>query len=113
MKASAIAWTILLLVLVCGCEGPQGSSGPAGPTGPPGPQGAKGEQGAPGNLAIRMVSDPCPDRCTLSCSDNERVLNAYVVRGSRAPNPTGEQTVDFNNKGARGAGPAVIFCIPK
>ena len=116
MKAFAIALVILLPVCLSGCEGqegPTGPRGPAGPQGPAGPLGAQGEQGAPGNLAIRAVSDPCPQSCTLSCSDNERVLNAYVVGRSKAPIHTSEQTVDFDNRGARGAGPATIFCIPK
>jgi hypothetical protein len=113
---SKLTLGILLSIFLVGCEGqegPSGPRGPAGPQGPPGPQGPQGEQGAPGNLAIRAVSDPCPQSCTLSCSDNERVLNAHVVGRSKAPIHTSEQTVDFDNRGARGAGPAVIFCIPK
>jgi Collagen triple helix repeat (20 copies) len=116
MKASAIALVILLTVCLSGCEGqegPTGPRGPAGPQGPTGPQGSQGEQGIPGILAIRAVSDPCPQSCTLTCSDNERVLNAYVVGRSKAPIHTSEQAVDFDNRGARGAGPAMIFCIPK
>jgi Collagen triple helix repeat (20 copies) len=113
---SKLTLAILLSIFLVGCEGqegPSGPRGPAGPQGPLGPQGPQGEQGAPGNLAIRAVSDPCPQSCTLSCSDNERVLNAHVVGRSKAPIYTSEQTVDFDNRGARGAGPAVIFCIPK
>jgi len=116
MKVYAIIGATLLGVFICGCEGSQGSAGPpgaTGPQGPPGSQGTQGKQGEPGNLAIRIVSDPCPQRCTLSCSDNERVLNAYVVRSSKAPSYTSEKTVDFNNRGASGAGPAVVACIPK
>ena len=116
MKAFAIALAVLLSAFLWGCEGQEGPTGPRGPGGPQGPagtQGSQGEQGAPGNLAIRAVSDPCPQSCTLSCSDNERVLNAYVVGRSKAPIHTSEQTVDFDNRGARGAGPATIFCIPK
>lgn len=116
MKATATIAAILLVVFLWGCSGPEGSagpSGPIGPQGPPGPQGTQGEQGPSGNLAIRIVSDPCPQHCTLSCLENERVLNAYVVRGSKAPSYTSEQAVDFNDRGAHGAGPAIVFCIPK
>jgi hypothetical protein len=116
MQASALGLAILLSAFVLGCEGqegPSGPRGPAGPQGPVGPAGSPGEKGDPGNLAIRVVSDPCPQRCTLSCAENERVLNAYVVGGSSNPIHTNEQTVDFDNRRSRGAGPALIFCIPK
>lgn len=116
MKVSPIALALLLSAFLSGCEGqegPSGPRGPAGPQGPPGPQGSQGEQGAPGNLAIRGVSDPCPQLCTLRCAENERVMNAYVVGASKTPIYTNEQTVDFDNRRARGAGPAFIFCVPK
>jgi collagen triple helix repeat protein len=116
MRKTAIGFAILFLIVLSGCEGQEGPSGPRGPAGPPGPagpQGSQGEQGTPGNLAIRAVSDPCSQRCTLSCSENERVLSAYVVRGSKVPKYTTEQSVDFENRNASGAGPAMIFCIPK
>jgi hypothetical protein len=116
MRTTAIGFAILLSVVLSGCEGQEGPTGPRGPAGPPGspgPQGPAGEQGPAGNLAIRTVSDPCPQRCTLSCSENERVLSAYVVRGSKVPKYTTEQSVDFDNRSTPGAGPAMIFCIPK
>jgi hypothetical protein len=116
MKMFVSLAAILLSIFLLGCEGPEGpvgSEGQRGPKGDQGPKGEKGESGAPGNLAIRTVSDPCPQRCTLVCEANERVLSAYVVRSSRAPIYTGEQSVEFNNRGTRGAGPAVIFCVPK
>jgi hypothetical protein len=112
MRTSASLAAVLLSVFLYGCEGPQGPVGPQG-EGKQGPQGEKGEQGPPGNLAIRTESAPCPQSCTLSCRDNERLLSAYVVRSSRAPIYTSEQSVEFNNRGTRGAGPAVILCIPK
>jgi len=111
MKVSAAL--VLLPILLCGCfEGPQGPVGPPGPAGPQGPTGPQGDQGLPGNLAIRTVSQPCLPSCTLSCSDNERVLSAYVVRGSKPIRYTSEQTVDFG-RGTPGAEQAVIFCVPK
>jgi len=113
VKAVALVTSFLLPVLLCGCEGSQGPVGPAGPQGQQGAQGPKGEQGPPGAVTIRTVSDPCTERCTLRCGDNERVLQAYVVNGGRPPTYTSEQSVDFNNRGTRNAGPAVIFCIPK
>lgn len=115
MRMSACL-SVLFSIFLCGCEGPQGPVGPQGgpgPEGKQGPQGEKGEQGAPGNLAIRTESAPCPQACTLSCRDDERLLSAYVVQSSRAPVYASEQSVEFNNRGMRGAGPAVIFCIPK
>ena len=116
MTAFVSLGAILLSIFLLGCEGPEGPvgvEGQRGPKGDQGPQGEKGEPGAPGNLAIRSVSDPCPQRCTLNCEATERVLSAYVVRSARVPIYTGEQSVEFNNRGARGAGPAVIFCVPK
>jgi hypothetical protein len=71
----------------------------------------KGEQGPPGILAIRTISNDCPQRCTLACNENERVLSAYVMGSSRSPIITNEQSVAFS--GVRGTGPAVVFCIPK
>jgi hypothetical protein len=114
MKLYAVA-AIALAALLCGCSGdePAAQAGPAGPQGPQGPQGEKGEQGPPGNGGIRVVSDPCPKRCTLACSDNERVLNAYVVKGAGIVAHTSEQSIDFDTRRQAGAGPALIFCIPK
>jgi hypothetical protein len=113
MKLYAVA-AIALAALLCGCSGdePAAQAGPAG-QGPQGPQGEKGEQGPPGNGGIRVVSDPCPKRCTLACSDNERVLNAYVVKGAGIVTHTSEQSIDFDTRRQAGAGPALIFCIPK
>ena len=116
MKVLASLAAILVLVFLFGCEGPEGPAGPEGqwgPKGEPGSRGQSGEPGSPGNLAIRTVTNPCPQRCTLTCNENERVLGAYVVRSGRALIYTSEQSVEFNNRGAPGAGPAVIFCIPK
>jgi hypothetical protein len=120
MKLYAVA-AIALAALLCGCSGdepaaqagPAGPQGPQGQQGPQGPQGEKGEQGPPGNGGIRVVSDPCPKRCTLACSDNERVLNAYVVKGAGIVTHTSEQSIDFDTRRQAGAGPALIFCIPK
>ena len=118
MKPYASIAALALSALLCSCSGdqPAGQAGPPGPPGaqgPQGPQGEKGEQGAPGNVAIRTVSDPCPKRCTLTCSDNERVLNAYVVKGAGVVTHTTEQSIDFDTRRQVGAGPAIIFCIPK
>ena len=82
-----------------GAGRPDRSSGAGGTSGAGRNSGVQGEQGAPGNLAIRAVSDPCPQSCSLSCSENERVLNAYVVGRSKAPMHTSEQTVDLDNPG--------------
>jgi hypothetical protein len=115
MKLYASIAAIAFTVFLCGCSGdqPAAQAGPAGPQGPQGPQGEKGEQGTPGNAGIRTVSDPCPKRCTLTCSENERVLNAYVVKGAGTVTHTSEQSVDFDARRQAGAGPALIFCIPK
>jgi hypothetical protein len=102
-----------LSVWLYGCEGPGGQAGPPGPKGEQGPTGEAGPPGAPGNLPIRTVSNPCSQRCTLSCEENERVLSAFVVKGGRAPLYSSERSVEFNNRGMRDAGPAVIFCVPK
>jgi hypothetical protein len=119
MKGLMTLVMTLIAVMLCGCEGPQGPAGPQGPRGEAGPQGErgaqgeKGEQGPAGNLAIRTIRDDCAKRCTLTCDDNERILSAYAVGSSRAPIVTSEQSVAFNNSGIRGAGPAVVLCIPK
>jgi len=118
MKPHAFIAAAALAALLCGCSGSQpeaqaGPPGPAGPQGPQGPQGEKGEPGPPGNAGIRTISDPCPKHCTLTCSDNERVLNAYVVKGTGAVAHTSEQSVDFDTRRQAGAGPALVFCIPK
>ena len=118
MKLCASIAAVVLAALLCGCSGDEpaaqaGPAGPQGPQGPLGPQGDRGDQGPPGNAGIRTVSDPCPKRCTLTCSDNERVLNAYVVKGAGTVTHTSEQSVDFDTRRQAGAGPALIFCIPK
>jgi hypothetical protein len=114
MKAGASLRFIAVAIVLCGCEGSVGPGGPQGERGAPGqqgPQGEKGEQGAPGNLAIRTIRQDCPQRCTLTCNENERVLSAYVVGSLRTPIITNEQSVAFT--AVRGTGPAVVFCIPK
>jgi hypothetical protein len=115
MKPHASIVAIALTALLAGCSGdqPAAQAGPAGPAGPQGTKGEKGEQGPPGNSTIRTVSDPCPKHCTLTCSDNERVLNAYVVKGAGVVTHTSEQSVDFDTRRQAGAGPALVFCIPK
>jgi hypothetical protein len=118
MKLYASIAAIAFTVFLCGCSGDQpaaqaGPAGPQGPRGPQGPQGEKGEQGTPGNAGIRTVSDPCRKRYTLTCSENERVLNAYVVKGAGTVMHTSEQSVDFDTRRQGGAGPALNFCIPK
>ena len=115
MKLYASIAAIAFTVFLCGCSGDQpaaqaGPAGPQGPRGPQGPQGEKGEQGTPGNA---VVSDPCRKRYTLTCSENERVLNAYVVKGAGTVMHTSEQSVDFDTRRQGGAGPALNFCIPK
>jgi hypothetical protein len=111
MKLYASIAAIAFTVFLCGCSGDQpaaqaGPAGPQGPRGPQGPQGEKGEQGTPGNA---VVSDPCRKRC----AENERVLNAYVVKGAGTVLHTSEQSVDFDTRRQGGAGPALNFCIPK
>jgi hypothetical protein len=49
----------------------------------------------------------------LACSDNERVLNAYVVKGAGIVTHTSEQSIDFDTRRQAGAGPALIFFMPK
>lgn len=112
MKLCASIAAVVLAALLCGCSGDEPAA-QAGRAGPQGPQGDRGDQGPPGNAGIRTVSDPCPKRCTLTCSDNERVLNAYVVKGAGTVTHTSEQSVDFDTRRQAGAGPALIFCIPK
>lgn len=102
----------LIAIAVCGCEGPVGPAGPQGERGPQGAQGPQGEKAEQGIFAIRAVSDACPQRCTLTCKEDERVLSAYVVGSARPPIIANEQSVEFNNRGVRGAGPAMVFCIP-
>jgi len=114
MKAGASLRFIAVAIVLCGCEGPIGPAGPQGERGvqgEQGPQGEKGEQGASGNLAIRTMRQDCPQRCTLTCNENERVLSAYLVGSLRTPIITNEQSVAFT--AVRGTGPAVVFCIPK
>jgi hypothetical protein len=61
-----------------GTSGPPGPRGPEGPQGPAGPQGAAGPPGAPG-VSVRFVESSCETgRCTISCEQDERILNAYV-----------------------------------
>src|SRR4029450_2385008 len=112
MNAWASLGVIVVATVLCGCEGPVGPGGPQGERGAQGeqgPQGEKGDQGAPGNLAIRTIRQDCPQRCTLTCNENERVLSAYVVGSLRTPIITNEQSVAFT--AVRGTGPAVVFCI--
>ena len=114
MKVAITLGAVLMATMLCGCEGPIGPAGPQGERGAQGeqgPQGEKGEQGASGNLAIRTMRQDCPQRCTLTCNENERVLSAYVVGSLRTPTITNEQSVAFT--GVRGTGPAVVFCLPK
>jgi hypothetical protein len=114
MKVAITLGAVLMATMLCGCEGPAGPGGPQGEQGPQGERGAqgeKGEQGPPCILAIRTISNDCPQRCTLTCNENERVLSAYVVGSLRTPTITNEQSVAFT--GVRGTGPAVVFCIPK
>ena len=120
MKGLVTFAVMLIAVTLFGCgegsqgpAGPQGAQGEKGPQGERGAQGEKGEQGPPGILAIRTIRDDCAKRCTLTCNDNERILSAYVVGSSRTPIITNEQSVSFNNTGIRGAGPALVLCIPK
>ena len=119
MKGLVTLVVMLIAVMLCGCEGSQGPAGPQGAQGEKGPQGERGAQGEKGEqgpasiLAIRTIRDACATRCTLTCNDNERILSAYVVGSSRAPIITNEQSVSFNNTGIRGAGPALVLCIPK
>ena len=112
MKAGASLRFIAVAIVLCeGSVGPGGPQGERGAPGQQGPQGEKGEQGAPGNLAIRTIRQDCPQRCTLTCNENERVLSAYVVGSLRTPIIANEQSVAFT--AVRGTGPAVVFCIPK
>jgi hypothetical protein len=114
MRVATTVGALLMATVLCGCDGPAGPGGPQGEQGPQGERGAqgeKGEQGPPGILAIRTISNDCPQRCTLACNENERVLSAYVMGSSRSPIITNEQSVAFS--GVRGTGPAVVFCIPK
>ena len=59
--------------------GPGGLQGPAGPQGPPGPQGPAGPTGEPGTV-VRFAEFSCDSvRCTFTCSEGERILNAYAL----------------------------------
>ena len=117
MKVSPIAFALLLSAFLSGCEGrKKGLQDLGDQRGLRGRQGHKGHKASKEPLAISLfesVSDPCPQLCTLRCAENERVMNAYVVGASKTPIYTNEQTVDFDNRRARGAGPAFIFCVPK
>jgi hypothetical protein len=54
---------------ISGPPGPEGRQGPAGPAGPPGPPGVN----------VRFTESTCDTaRCTISCTEGERILNAYA-----------------------------------
>ena len=57
---------------------PARGAGPAGPPGPEGPQGPAGSPGPPG-ISVRFAESTCETaRCTISCDEGERILNAYA-----------------------------------
>ena len=98
-------YCVPLRLLRGSARGAGGTSGPSRPARTQGPQGEKGEQGTPGNAG--------PQARTLTCLENERVLNAYVVKGAGTVMHTSEQSVDFDTRRQGGPGLALIFCIPK
>jgi hypothetical protein len=56
-----------------------GPQGPAGPQGPPGPSGPPGPAGST-TTGIRFAEFGCASAaCTLSCRNEERILNAYAL----------------------------------
>jgi hypothetical protein len=54
-----------------------------------------------------------PGYTVLECAPSEPRPDPLSGEGEPMRLGTREQTVDFDNRGARGAGPAVIFYIPK
>lgn len=91
-----------------GPAGPRGPAGPAGPIGPAGPPGPAGVNGTP----IRIVSAPCVSRaCNVSCTANERVLNAYAISPGGSIVHINQRTVRFRPR--RRGTELVIACISK
>lgn len=89
--------------------GPQGPVGPQGPPGPPGPPGPAGLTVS----GIRFAEFGCASAaCTLSCRNEERILNAYAL------NPGGtlvfEDDRQVTVKPARQPSSKIILvCVPQ
>jgi hypothetical protein len=117
------------VVANCGQRGPSGppgsigTMGPAGPAGPPGPPGQAGEasQAAAGPKARAVVEQCDPSkggklkggtyRCTVECSANEWLLNAYATGLQNAVQSVDEHSA-FARVPAKLKPKMIGFCMP-
>ncbi len=75
------AWTTTQTAVIQGWKLSEtiGPPGPIGPQGPPGPPGTPGSAGSTAS-GIRFAEFGCASSaCTLSCRNDERLLNAYAL----------------------------------
>jgi hypothetical protein len=90
---------------------PPGPQGPEGPQGPAGPQGAAGPPGPPG-VSVRFVESSCETRrCTISCEQDERILNAYAHGSAGNLVYEDDTTVVYRPSRRGGSTKIVLACV--
>jgi hypothetical protein len=96
-----------------GDAGAKGDPGPQGEIGPAGPQGPQGNPGVPGaSSQFRLVRSPCTSSidCSVTCREDEVVVNAYCGTKRAAPNYLSEQTVSCGINPDTTGGALVVVC---